>query len=64
MTISHVNHEWAEIVGTTRDANSSNSAKVKLVKFLNKIGMTHIVLNTFQTPTVENAQPPLQSHGM
>jgi hypothetical protein len=32
MTISHVDHEWVEIVGTIKDANSSNSTKVKLVR--------------------------------
>jgi hypothetical protein len=41
-----VDHEWIEIVGTIRDANSSNSTKVKLVKVLNKFGVAHIVLNT------------------
>jgi hypothetical protein len=39
MTISHVNCERAEIVKTIRDVNSSNFAKVKLVKFLNKFGV-------------------------
>ncbi len=53
MTISHVNCERAEIVKTIRDVNSSNFAKVKLVKFLNKFGVIWIVLNTFQTPAVE-----------
>ncbi len=48
MTTSPINHEWVEIVLTTRDANSTNSTKVKLVKF----GVVCIVLNTFQTPIV------------
>jgi hypothetical protein len=30
MTISLADREWVEIVGTIKDANSSNSTKVKL----------------------------------
>ncbi len=59
MTISHVNHEQAKIVGTTRDANSS--AKVKLVKFLNKFGVICIVLNTSQTLGFESMDCPAPS---
>jgi hypothetical protein len=43
---SLINYEWVEIVETIIDANSPNSTKVKLVKVLNKFGVTHIVVNT------------------
>ncbi len=56
-----VDHEWIEIVGTIRDANSSNSTKVKLVKVLNKFGVAHIVLNTSRTPTVGSMDCPTPS---
>jgi hypothetical protein len=52
MTSSHVDHEWVEIILTTRNANLSNFAKVKLVKVLNKFGVAHTVLNTSWTPTI------------
>jgi len=47
MTTSPIDRQWVEIVLTTRNANSSNFTKVKLVKFLNKFDVVHIVLNTF-----------------
>jgi hypothetical protein len=59
MTISHVNRERAIIVGTTRDAKSS--AKVKLVEFLNKLGVICIVLNTSQTLAFESMDCPSPS---
>jgi hypothetical protein len=61
ITSSPIDHEWVEIVGTTKDPKSSNSTKVKLVKVLNKFGVTHIVVNTSQTSTVgsTNCPPPL-----
>ncbi len=40
------------IVGTTKDANLSNSSIVKLVKVLNMVGVAHIVIGTSQTPTL------------
>ncbi len=36
------------ILGNIRDTKSSNPINVKLVKFLNNIGVVHIVANTFQ----------------
>jgi hypothetical protein len=40
-----------DIVGTTKDANLSNSSIVKLVKVLNMVVVAHIVVGTSQTPT-------------
>jgi hypothetical protein len=49
---SHVDHAWVMIMGTTKDANLSNSSKVKLVKVLNMVGVACIVFGTSQTPTL------------
>ncbi len=61
MTSSHVDHEWFEMVPTTRDANSSNSSKVKSVKVLNKFGVACIALNTSWTPIVGSTDCPTPS---
>jgi hypothetical protein len=39
-----------EIIGTTQFTSSSNSINVKLVRFLNKEGVAHIVAKTSWTP--------------
>ncbi len=52
MKNSHVDRAWVMIVGTTKDANLSNSSIVKLVKVLNMVGVAHIVIGTSQTPTL------------
>jgi hypothetical protein len=39
------------MVGATNAHSSSNSNKQKFVKVLKKLGVAHIVPNTFQTPT-------------
>jgi hypothetical protein len=44
---------WIKIVETTSDANSSNFTKAKLVKILNRCGVTYIVIKTFQKRIVE-----------
>jgi hypothetical protein len=49
---SLVDHAWVGIMGTDRYVNSSNSTKVKLVKVMNRCGVAHIVIETFQTPTI------------
>ncbi len=61
MTTLSVDHEWVEIVETTREGNSSNSTKVKLVKVLNKFGVAHIVLNTSPTQTIGSMDCPTPS---
>jgi hypothetical protein len=61
ITTSPIDQEWIEIVGTTKDANSSNSTKVKLVKVLNKFGVAHIVVNTSQTSIVGSIDCPTPS---
>ncbi len=57
---SSVDIAWPMMVGTTNCANSSNLVKMKLVKDLNKLGVTHMVVKTFCTPMLKstNCPPP------
>ncbi len=47
------------VLGTTKDASSSNSMAIKFVKFLNNVGVACIVANTFWTPMVGSIDCPL-----
>jgi hypothetical protein len=49
------------IVGTTMDAKSSNFVVVKLVMFLNSVGVDRSVASTSQTPLVGSTECPLPS---
>lgn len=55
---SLVDHAWVGIMGTNRYVNSSNSTKVKLVEVMNRCGAAHIVIETFQTPTIGSIDCP------
>jgi hypothetical protein len=57
---SMVDLTWPMMVGTTSCANSSNSIKLKLVKDLNKLGITRMVVKMFHTPMLRstNCPPP------
>ncbi len=61
MWCSHVDYAWRTMVGVINNVNSSNSAKVKSVKVLNKLDVACIVLNTSQTPTLESIEWPTPS---
>jgi hypothetical protein len=47
------------VVGAINNANLSNSAKAKLVKVLNNLGVVHIIASTSQTPTLESTNCPM-----
>jgi len=50
---------WEMIVGTTMDAkSSSNSMALKLITFLNNVGVDRNVVNTSQTPLVGSTKCP------
>lgn len=46
--VSFVNLTW-EVIGITKNINTSNSIKVKLIKFLNNVDVICIVIDIFQT---------------
>ncbi len=45
--VSPIDYAWEMIVGTTRDAKSSNFVAMKLVMFFNNVGVDHSVASTF-----------------
>jgi hypothetical protein len=46
------------MVGTTMDAKSSNFVALKLVRFLNSVGVDHGVASISQTPIVGSIECP------
>jgi len=46
------------IVGTTMDAKSSNFAAMKLIRFLNSVGVDCNVVSTSQTPLIGSTKCP------